>query len=93
MHAHTKATMNTLVFPCMCNVFKQATHHIMTVTSIHLCPCDVVVNGFIIIVPFLTHPHKGQCDKYKRNENNLKDILPNFDMNALKTLDVGFRRL
>jgi hypothetical protein len=46
MHAHTKATMNTLVFPSMCNVSKQATHHIMTVASIHLCPCDVVVNGF-----------------------------------------------
>ncbi len=45
MHTQ-KATMNTLVFLCMCNVSKQATHHIMTVTSIHLCPCDVVVNGF-----------------------------------------------
>jgi hypothetical protein len=46
MDAHTKATMNTLVFPCMYKVYKQATHHIMTVTSIHLSPCDVVVNGF-----------------------------------------------
>jgi hypothetical protein len=45
------------------------------------------------LVPFVTQPHNGQCNKYKRNENNLKDILPNFDMNALKTLDVGFRRL
>jgi hypothetical protein len=36
------------------------------------------------LVPFVTHPYNGQCNKYKRNENNLKDILSNFDMNALK---------
>jgi len=45
------------------------------------------------LVPFLTHRNNGQRNKYKRDENNLKDILPNFDINALKALDVGFRRL
>ncbi len=77
----------------MCNVSKQATHHIMTVTSIHLCLVMWLLTVLQNLVPFVTHTHNGQCNKYKRNENNLKDILPNFDMNALKTLDVGFRRL
>jgi hypothetical protein len=55
----------------MCNVSKQATHHIMTVTSIDLCPCDVVANGFTKFSSIRNPPHNGQCNKYKRNENNL----------------------
>jgi len=69
IHAHTKATMNTFVLLCMYNVCKQAYIYALVMWLLMVSQN---------LVPFVTHPHNGQCNKYKRNENNLKDILPNF---------------